>query len=397
MNRHQDTARPENAAESNAGARPGPGAQGGGRILVADLLDGRKGNSEVTHFFSAPNADFFALGSPRHSPVESLNFPEVRRRIAAGLYQAAFIGRPVRFWNPRKATGRNLIHFGRSLFSGGGPFTLSSLLGLLKAGGVPVAGVDFSDRPIVDNSRFPILEAAEFYFKRELPLNPANAFLYTSDKAEDTGNIARIPFFIRNMHKQLPAHLGIRDAHFEKLGKYSGPRDTDIIFAGSVRNRPLRETGMKVLHRLKAEGFRVIATDQKFSKDEYYALVARSRLCWSPEGFGFDCYRTYEAAALGCAPVLKTPPIHQSHPYLHGESALYYRHESVDLYDVLKTALTGGRPLEEMGRAARIHTERHHCSSRVVDYMMRELTGPRSHRDSKAESPDSVPETDFPA
>jgi hypothetical protein len=361
----------------------------GGRILVADLLDSTKGNSEVTHFISAataPRTDFLVLGDRGRSPVDSLDFQEVRRRIQSGVYHAAFIGRPARFWNPRKGFARNVAQFSRTLITSGSPFRLGLLLRLLKEAGVPVAGVDFSDRPIVDNSRFPVLEASLVYFKRELPLNPANAFLYTSDKTEDTGNIARIPFFVRNLAKLQPAHLGIRDQHFEKLGKYRAAREFDLIFAGSVRNRPLREIGMRVLRRLQEEGYRIVATDRKFSKDEYYNMVARSRLCWSPEGFGFDCYRTYEAAAIGCAPVLKTPPIHQSNPHVPGVSALYYRHESADLYDVLKAALADRSRLDAIGEAARAHTARHHCSTPVVEYMLSQLMAAKAARQNEESS-----------
>lgn len=359
---------------------------------MADLLDSTKGNSEVTHFISAataPLTDFLVLGDSGRSPVDNLNFEEVRKRIASGVYQAAFIGRPARFWNPRKGLLRNLAQFGRTVAGSGSPFRLGALLRLLKAAGVPMAGVDFSDRPVVDNSRFPLLEASLVYFKRELPLNPANAFLYTTDKTEDTGNIARIPFFVRNLAKLQPTHLGIRDQHFEKLGKYRGAREFDLIFAGSVRNRPLRGIGMGVLRRLQEEGYRIVATDRKFSKDEYYSMVARSRLCWSPEGFGFDCYRTYEAAALGCVPVLKTPPIHQSHPHVPGVSALYYRHESADLYEVLKAALTDCGRLEAIGAAARAHTARHHCSTPVAEYMLTQLMAARDAQseDSQAKNP----------
>lgn len=40
----------------------------------------------------------------------------------------------------------------------------------------------------------------------------------------------------------------------------------------------------------------------------YYAQIARSRFVLSPAGRGWDCYRTYEAMALGAIPIVKRCP-----------------------------------------------------------------------------------------
>ncbi len=41
------------------------------------------------------------------------------------------------------------------------------------------------------------------------------------------------------------------------------------------------------------------------SQAEYYALLGRSRFVLSPPGRGWDCYRTYEAIAMGAIPIVR--------------------------------------------------------------------------------------------
>lgn len=346
-------------------------------MLVAADFRYDLAHCEVAAFLHREDADYLHLGSTPQPELPSLSPREARARIAAGRYRLALIGNPVRLWNPRKALLSNTSHLLRHLARGGSStFQLRPLLALLQRHGVPIGGIDRSDRPIIDNARFPILAASRFFFKRELPLNPANAFLYTGDRAEDTGNIARIPFFCDQLSKLEPLPLGISDAHFADLQQITPERkEIDILFAGSVVNRPLRKIGLAALERLKAEGYNVVALDHKLSRRRYFALLATSHLCWSPEGFGFDCYRTYEAAALGVVPVLKHPPIVQHQPLEEGGSAIYYRHETQDFYEKVKRALDDRRRLIAMGEAAREHIRTFHLSSRVAAAVVEKLIG----------------------
>jgi len=346
------------------------------RLLVAADFGCEPLNSEVAAFFERDDTDFFNLGyRQKNEAVPCLPFGEVCRRLRSGTYRLAFIANPVRLWNPRKAFLRNTLRLAQLAARGPAPFLLRPLLHELEKAGVVIGGIDRSDRPIVDNARFPILAASCLFFKRELPLNPANAFLYTSDKTEDTGNIHRIPFFAHNLLKLRPLSLGIADRRLKELQRDYGnaPKEIDVIFAGSTRNRPSRQIGLRVLERLRDEGYQVVASEEKFPRKRYYDLLSRSLICWSPEGFGFDCYRTYEAAALGAAPLLKHPPILQYQPFEEGKNGLYYRHEAADLYDRLKAALEDRERLRAMGERAREHVERRLCGSRISDDLVETL------------------------
>jgi hypothetical protein len=347
------------------------------RILVADGISNRSFNFELGMFSQREDVDFLDLGLSRrqNGRIACAPWPEVVRRIRAGTYGAAFIGKPVSLWNPRKAFWRNAWWLARRFPFGARPFRLGPLLSLLKAAHVPIAGVDTSDTPVIDNARFPIFAAAQIFFKRELPTNPTHSFLYTSDRAEDPGNIMRIPFFGEGLHKLHPISLGIPDARFEQLAAFAPPKDIDVFFAGTMTNRSARQTGLREIQRLEQDGFRVVATGTKFTDAEYLALAARSLVCWSPEGFGFDCFRTYEVAALGSVPLLKTPPIQAHAGFRAGVDALFYTHEALDLHDVLKASLGEPARLAEMGARARERVRTNHRDSVLAAHLLKTLLG----------------------
>jgi hypothetical protein len=347
------------------------------RILAADDISNRTSYFELQMFSGRDDVDYLDLGlqTMEHDRVVPTPWPEVAKRIRQHAYAAAFIGKPTRLWNSRKALWRNAWWLARRCARGFSPFRLGPLLSLLRAAQVPIAGVDLSDTPVIDNSRFSILGACQVFFKRELPTNPANCFLYTTDRTEETGNIARIPFFNAALPKLRPLSVGLPDARFEQLAAHHPAKDSDLFFAGTVTNRPTRAMGLAELQRLDREGFRVLATDKKFSDREYQALAARALVCWSPEGYGFECTRTYEVAALGSVPVLKFPPIIPYAPFRAGIEGLFYTHESIDLYDAVKARFADPAGLEEMGRRAREHVRKHHRDSALAAYMLNTLLG----------------------
>ena len=347
------------------------------RILVADEISNRTNNFELAMFNQRDDVDYLDLGlqSMRNTRVTPTPWAEVAKRIRGRVYAAAFIAKPTRMWNPRKAFWRNAWWYARRCGRGPKSFRLRPLLAHLQAAGIPIAGIAATDTPVIDNSRFPILAAARVFFKRELPTNPANSFLYTSDRTEETGNITRIPFFQKGMTKLRPLSIGIRDERFAQLVGQQPVKDIDVFFAGSVPNRPTRAIGLRELQRLEDSGFRVVVTDKKFSDTEYQRMAARSLVSWSPEGYGFECFRTYEVAALGSVPLLKCPPIIPHAPFRAGIDGIFYTHESIDLLDSAKVHLANRSRLEEMGRQAREHVRAHHCDSALAGYMVNTLLG----------------------
>jgi hypothetical protein len=346
-------------------------------LVLDDFLGHRKEKTETSFLLNLPGAEGVHTGKGGTPLPENCISPgAAARKLANGAYKVIVFGAPLRLWNPRKVFYRNLGNLLRNIvLRGGACFAAGRLLRIAKARGIPIIGIDGSDRMILDNSRFPIIEAAQVFFKRELPTNPINAFLYTTDKTEDTGNLARIPYFRQNSQKFRPLSLGISDALFDELQAYKAPaKEIDILFVGAVKNRPMRAIGAAVLEKLRGEGWNIVVSDKKLKAEEYYALVAKARISWSPEGFGFDCYRTYEVAALGSVPLLKTPPIIEYEPFTDGQNAIYYRHEAFDFEGTVRRALA--RPhaeLEQMGERARQHILEHHTSTKRAAHVLQSI------------------------
>ncbi len=342
------------------------------KILVLDDL----ARSDAEHcctsmFYGIAGADFVNIGAGRSlAPVEDKRLDAIRMSD----YSSVFIGSPLRYWNPRKAVVRNALHLVKLILKGNAASSLRALR-IIRNANLPVIVVDREDRPVIDNSRFPWLDLCTHYFKRELPTNPNNAFLYTTDKTEDSGNISRQPFFQRVIPKLKPISIGITNELFEKLEKIRPQKEIDLFFAGGIINRPNRKIGAAELSRLQSEGYKVLISDRKLSKAEYYQLATKSLICWSPEGFGYDCYRTYEVAALGSVPLLKAPPITCYKPFKNHESGIYYLHESLDLYDAVKSALQNREALVKMGADAREHVRHHHTESKIAEHLIQASHG----------------------
>jgi hypothetical protein len=238
--------------------------------------------------------------------------------------------------------------------------------------GPTLVGVDLQDSPIVRNSRFRILQHSVCYFKRELPPNPCNAFLYTTAKTEDNSNVLRSRVFQCWIKKLRPISLGIDADTCRKLSSLEAAKKTDVFFAGNLENRPNRQAGLKQLERLKAEGYAIDLAPEKLPRDEFLRRCAQARIVWSPEGFGWDCFRHYEIALVRSVPLMQSPTIHRYAPLMDGEHALYYYVEGDHLAARVRQALQNPARLVEMGQAARQHVLAWHTHEALSRYVIQE-------------------------
>src|SRR5439155_445835 len=72
---------------------------------------------------------------------------------------------------------------------------------------------------------------------------------------------------------------------------------------------------------------------------EFLERCARAWLVWAPEGFGWDCFRSYEAAVCGSVPLMNRPTIERYQPLIEGVHALYYDVEPGELGRAVMAAL----------------------------------------------------------
>ncbi|MFM7180941.1 MAG: glycosyltransferase [Verrucomicrobiales bacterium] len=342
-------------------------------LCLGDLGWSEERKCDLRYFLHHPGSEFVHAGlrEQRHAMDRGLSLEQAISKFRAGFYDvvvAGLIPRP--FPNPRKNLTHRVANLARAALTPALALRALAVERSLSIFSPRLVVLDLEDRPIIDNRRFHAAALSQLYFKRELPQNPANSFLYTTDKNEDNGNIPRQAFFASILPKLRPISIGVEPSILAKGLKQKEEKSSDVFFAGRVENRPNRPAGLANLLRLREEGFRIDIPEIKISRPEFLTRCARALTVWSPEGFGYDCTRTYEAAAMGSAPLLQYPTIHRHAPLVDGVHALYYGIEGDHLYQVLRARLQEPAGLHQIGRQAQDHTARHHAFDKLADYVI---------------------------
>jgi hypothetical protein len=326
----------------------------------------------VKIFFSHPEAEFLHTGPGRDVfGVQKCSARQILADVKHGKYDLVISGSSqFPSFNPRKGFLRNLVDTTVKFLRQ--PQLMVS--GQFPRANIPIGlvGLDCECCPIIDNRRFQELDQAICYFKRDLPQNPCNAFLYTHPKTECSGSVLRTAPFNRWVPKLRPISLGINDFLAAKLAVVEAPKKTDVFFAGDTSFRPNRLTGIRQLERLKSEGFKIDIATQRLPHDEFIQHCAQAYLVWSPEGFGWDCYRHYEVGMAGSVPLMQSPPTYCYAPFIDNEHAIYYYVEGDHLAARVRQALQSRARLVEIGRAARQHVLRWHTHGSLGRYVIEE-------------------------
>jgi hypothetical protein len=151
-----------------------------------------------------------------------------------------------------------------------------------------VAIIDYWDDPIIRPQYFIFFSRLRCYFKRELPPNHWQTFLFTTRRFESLGNIRKEPAFVRIQPRLRPFPLQIFRP--EQL-VFPPPVEkiTDIFYVGTDHN-PLRQKGVQLLEKFRAEGWRVDMPTTRLTHEEFTRRLQSSWLAFSPQGDGWECY-----------------------------------------------------------------------------------------------------------
>lgn len=169
----------------------------------------------------------------------------------------------------------------------------------------PVAVIDFTDSPMLTPNDQGVLRDCSLYFKRETPFD--RLFLYYQDRPSPWATRRKELLPILEKVHNIP--LGIEDAKYAALKQQrTSVQDIDVLFLGEITNT-LRKTGMERLQELVATSHWKIVITQGLPFHEYCGMIARSKLTISIAGGGWDCFRHYEAVALGSLPLMNQPII----------------------------------------------------------------------------------------
>jgi hypothetical protein len=233
----------------------------------------------------------------------------------------------------------------------------------------PLILLDFNDEPNIPAHIFDLLDSAILCFKRELPADAAKAFLDSTREHRTHREVMSSPFVQRNLSKLRPISAAIPENTARLALKMAPSKHVDVFFAGAIHSTQ-RSAGLSILRAMQAQGYHIDCCENGLPKSEYLARCARAWLAWSPEGYGWECFRHYEASLCLSVPVLSPPTVTRYFPLQDRVHAIYYPVEGDGLRDAITDALSNKPALETMAHAARAHTIRHHTHLRVIEHIL---------------------------
>lgn len=220
-----------------------------------------------------------------------------------------------------------------------------------------VAIVDYSDDPAISYETCALVPSFRVYFKREL---------YPEHSMSRRADVASFNDRVRPITLPLPdANLTIsRDTE----------RTVDVFFAGGLHSE-IRRQGIAELQQLALEGYVIDLPTAGLSYTEYLQRMCASRVVWSPEGFGWDCYRHYEALFCGAVPLINRPQSRRHLPFEDGVHCLYYDARPAALGEVVKKALSDPGALSRIAAAGRELVLAKHTRRAIAEYIERTVGG----------------------
>lgn len=326
--------------------------------------------------------DFFAAGQRRpwtREPDATLGFSQLAAKLGSGAVDLVFLQPASQApWHPSALT-RTL--FNRRNFSQKvtphrpfGPV----LLRLLRA--TPLAVLDYSDVPYIDPGKLHLLDRATLYFKRELPADEWKLLTKTATPTQPSQRFRRKARYRASLDKLRPISLGLPLGSEADLPVEPVAKTTDIFFAGTTEGMPVRERAMAELDALAAEGVIIDRPQDKIDRRAFYRRCGAAWLTLSPEGFGWDCFRHYEAAACGSVPLMNLPSIVRHAPHVDGVSGLFYSPEPGGLAGAVRKALADRTALARMSEAAAAHIRSHHTTEAIIRYVIEETLAASASR-----------------
>lgn len=149
-------------------------------------------------------------------------------------------------------------------------------------------------------------------------------------------------------------------------------REIDLFFCADMVSEA-RQKAVEELELLKKDGFNVLVITERISFTEYWEYLTRAKLVVSPEGYGFECFRHYEAMLAGAVPLINCPDIPR-HSYLkNGRNAFFYRDNSNGLRDVARRILVQVEWLKSMSNQVKEYVRVYHSHSFVGKHVLAKL------------------------
>ncbi len=286
----------------------------------------REAYPATTDHWSTTRPEYFQQGD-RNRRVGFATLPRLARDLAGADYDLVLV-QPATF-APWQWQAISRSFFQRQVLRGSMPYARHFGQQMLRGRVVPPVAVwDWDEPPFILRQNAFLLDAATLYFKRELPPDHWRVFMGSIYGKVPTSRFRLQSRRQQQVAKLRPISLGLPIGR-EKLAAATPVPDSektaDVFFTGRVEgSTSVRQRGLQELLALRDKGFRVDIPDNNLPLDDYLKRCARAWLTWSPEGYGYECFRTYEAAVCGSVPVMNRSTVDGYKPLRHGEHCFYY-------------------------------------------------------------------------
>lgn len=341
-------------------------------LEIGDFRLMREAYPDTTDHWSTYAPDEFRSESPRERLVTFASLPRLARALADPEYDLVVV-QPGAFrpWH-WQAISRSL--FRRSALRGRIAYARYFGQDMIRCGAAaPIAVWDWNDFSFIEKQNVFLLDAATLFFKRELPPDHWRVFMRTLHRSVPTPRFRNIKKNRERIAKLRPVSLGLPNGRLNLPTARPVPDDQkthDVFFTGRVAgSATVRERGLAELIALRDKGYRIDIPDNNLSLEDYLARCARAWVTWSPEGYGYECFRTYEAAICGSVPVLNRPTVDAYKPLKHGEHCFYYDVEPGGLTAMLEHALADKGRLSRMALSAREFVLNEHTPAARARYV----------------------------
>lgn len=261
-----------------------------------------------------------------------------------------------------------------------GALTSTFYFGLLRAMrfAMPLIAIDREDHFIIPIQHLRLIDKADAYYKRELPIDRWQALLEAAHGQLPGERMRKAQRWRERLAKLRPIALGLRSTHADQTNGLTGsPKQHDVFFAGMVEGSSfVRERLRELLDRLRQAGVNVDCAEERLPYGEFLQRCAGAWLTLSPEGFGWDCYRHVEAALVGSVPVINAPSIERYKPLRPGEHCFIYFPDDVDgAVEIVRSALAEKAKLKEMALKAHEHANQHLTEPAICRALIQEWIG----------------------
>jgi hypothetical protein len=265
--------------------------------------------------------------------------------------------------------------FKRNFFNGAAALVRAFGQQLIRlASAVPIAVLDFEDYDTIPRSNMFLLDGATTYFKRELPADRWRLFSGSLHRHTRTPRFRMNARHSDRLSKIRPLSLGLPIDFFQHDTtsiKSAHSKTVDVFFAGKVTgSSTVREYGIQELIALKQRGYRIDIPDTPISQSEFRARCARAWITWSPEGFGWQCFRDFEALACGSVPLCNFAGIERYKRLEAGVHALYYDIGSGHLTEAIVAALGDLPRLKAIAARGHDYVLEWHSPSAIARYVV---------------------------